>query len=130
MSKHKIRIIFIIRKSRESKPSIFLCFRLFATSYLKTASSIWWYFQSVQLAMNYKVDYGLNKSESKIKTRTLRFLTIVMISSTLVSLWRFQYFPRPLYHPVEQLWWSFHCENIKSLSIFRKMFHHRYLLKF
>ena len=29
----------------------------------------------------------------------------------LTSLWKFQYFGRPIYNPVKHLWWSFYCKN-------------------
>ena len=47
-------------------------------------------------------------------------VTIAMICSTLASLWKSQYFQRPIYNPVEDLWWSLYCRNIKPLSIFTK----------
>ena len=55
---------------------------------------------------------------------TLRVVTIAMTCSTLASLWKFQYFRRPVYNPVGHLWWSFYCENSKQLSIFTKKHHH------
>ena len=48
-----------------------------------------------------------------------------MICSTLASLWKFQYFQRPIYNPVEHLWWSLYCENSKPLSIFTKKLYRR-----
>ena len=45
---------------------------------------------------------------------------IAMICSTLDSLWKFQYFQKPIYNPVDHLWWSFYCKNSKPLSIFTK----------
>ena len=73
MLKHKIRILFIIRKSRQSKTNISLCFRLVATSmeltsHLQAASSFSSSFQSLQLIKNHKVNYGLIKSKVQIKT--------------------------------------------------------------
>ena len=53
--------------------------------------------------------------------KTLRVVTITMICSTLASLWKFQYFWRPICNPVEHLLWSFYCENSKPLSIFTKI---------
>ena len=43
-----------------------------------------------------------------------------MICSTLALLWKSQYFQRPIYKPVEDLWWSLYCKNIKPPSIFTK----------
>ena len=66
------------------------------------------------------------------KQETLCVVTIAMICSTLASLWKSQYFQRPIYNPVEDLWWSLYCENIKPLSIFTKRLHLRcshYFLK-
>ena len=37
---------------------------------------------------------------------TLRVVTIAMVCSTLASLWKFQYFRKPIFNPVEHLWWS------------------------
>ena len=48
-----------------------------------------------------------------------------MICSTLASLWKFQYFQRPIYNPVEHLWWSLYCENSKPVSIFTKKLYRR-----
>ena len=53
-----------------------------------------------------------------------------MICSTLASLWKFQYFRRSIYNPVEHLWWSFYCKNNKPLSIFTKNLHRRCSLRF
>ena len=58
--------------------------------------------------------------------KTLCVVTIAMIYSNLAS--KFQYFRRPIYNPVEHLWWSFYCKNSKPLSIFTKKFHHRWCL--
>ena len=60
------------------------------------------------------------------KQETLCVVTIAMICSTLASLWKSQYFQRPIYNPVEDLWWSLYCENIKPLSIFTKKLDLRY----
>ena len=57
---------------------------------------------------------------NKTKQETLRVVTITMICPTLASLWKFQYFWRLIYNPVEHLRWSFYCENGKPLSIFRR----------
>ena len=43
-----------------------------------------------------------------------------MICSTLASLWKFQYFQRPIYNPVEHLWCSLYYQNSNPLSIFTK----------
>ena len=43
-----------------------------------------------------------------------------MICSTSASRWKFQYFQRPIYNPVECLWLSLYCKNSKSFSIFTK----------
>ena len=54
------------------------------------------------------------------KQETLHVITFAIICSALGSLWNFQDFQRPIYNPVEHLWWSFYYENSKPLSIFRK----------
>ena len=51
----------------------------------------------------------------------------VMICSNLASFWKFR---RPLYNPVEHLWWSFYCKNSKQLSIFTEKLHRRCSLWF
>ena len=56
--------------------------------------------------------------------KTLYFVTIVMICSNLASLSKFQYFWRPIYNPVEHLWWNLFCKNSKPLGIFIKKLHH------
>ena len=66
----------------------------------------------------------------KDKQEKLCVVKIAMIYSTLASLWKFQYFWRPIYNLVEHLWWSFYCENSKSLSLFTKKLHHRCSLGF
>ena len=66
----------------------------------------------------------------KKNKKTLCVITIAMICSNLASIWKFQYFRRPIYNPVEHLWWSFYCKNSKPLSIFTKKLHHRCLLGF
>ena len=38
----------------------------------------------------------------------------------LISVWKFQYFLRPIYNPAKHLRWIFYCENSKPLSIFTK----------
>ena len=48
-----------------------------------------------------------------------------MICSTLASFWKFEYFRRPIYNPVEHLWCSFYCENSKPLCISTKKLHRR-----
>ena len=55
---------------------------------------------------------GLFKVLNKTKQETLNVVTIAMICSTLASLWKSQYFQRPIYNPVEDLWWSLYCENM------------------
>ena len=45
---------------------------------------------------------------------TLCVVTIAVICSTLASLWKFQYFRRPIYNPTEQLWWSFFVKIVNS----------------
>ena len=37
---------------------------------------------------------------------------------------------RPIYNPVQHLWWRFYCENSKLLSIFTKKLHRRCFLGF
>ena len=108
------------------KPNISLCFRLLATSDLKAVSSFSSSFQSLQFVMNHKVNYG----KVQTKKETIRVVTIAMICSILVSLWKFQYFQRPIYNLVEHLWWGFYCENSEPLSIFTKKLHHRCSLGF
>ena len=61
------------------------------------------------------------------KQETLCVVTIAMICSNLASLWKSQYFQGPIFNPVEDLWWSLYCENIKTLSIFTKKLHRRCL---
>ena len=56
----------------------------------------------------------------KKEQETLRVVTIATIYSTSASRWKFQYFRRPTYNPVEHLWWSFYWENSKPLSILPK----------
>ena len=68
----------------------------------------------------FKFYFSLN-----IKQETLCVVTIAMICSTLASLWKSQYFKRPIYNAVEDLWWSLYCENIRPLSIFTKKLHCR-----
>ena len=71
------------------------------------------------------------RQSTKIKKQeTLRVVTIVMICFTLPSFWKFQYFRRPVYNPVEDLWWSFYCENSKPLRIFTKKLRRRCSLGF
>ena len=50
-----------------------------------------------------------------------------MICSTLASLWKFQYFRRPVYNPVEHLWWSFYCETRKPLECVHLTKWHQYI---
>ena len=52
------------------------------------------------------------------------------MNSPLASFWKFQYFWRSIYNPLEHLWWSFYCKNGKPLSIFTKKLHHRCFLEF
>ena len=66
-----------------------------------------------------------NSKESK---ETLSVVTIAMIWSNLALLWKFQYFWRLIYNPVEYLWWSFYCKKSKPLNIFTKKLHHRKIL--
>ena len=55
----------------------------------------------------------------KHKQETL-CVTIAMICSILALLWKSQYFQRPIYNLVEDLWWSLYCKDINPLSIFTK----------
>ena len=55
--------------SRLQQIFIYLCLRLVTTSDLKAFSSFSSSFQSLQLVMNHKVNYGLIKSKVQIKTR-------------------------------------------------------------
>ena len=66
----------------------------------------------------------------KANKKTVCVVTIAMICSNFVSLWKFQYFWRPIYNLVKHLWWSFYCKNSKPLSIFTKKLHRRCLLGF
>ena len=66
----------------------------------------------------------------KSNKKTLCVITIAMICSSLASLWKFQYFRRSIYNPVEHLWWSFYCKNSEPLSIFTKKLHNRCFLGF
>ena len=71
-----------------------------------------------------------NATRCSNRDETLRVVTIAMICFTLVLLWKFQYFRRPIYNPVEHLWWSFCCKNSKSLIVFTKKLHRRSSLEF
>ena len=62
--------------------------------------------------------------------KTLCVVTIAMICSNLPSIWKFQNFRRPLYNPVEHLWWSSYYKNSKPVIIFTKKLHQRCLLGF
>ena len=75
-----------------------------------------------------KIYYIYNCVE--IKQETLRVVTIAVICSTLASLWKFQYFRKPIYNSVKYLWWSFYCENSKPFSIFTEKLHRWYSLWF
>ena len=81
----------------------------------------------------FKANY---RSTEKVKIiqsyqqETLRIVTISIIFSTLASLWKFQYFRRPIYNRVKHLWCSFYCENSKPLSIFAKKLHRSCSLSF
>ena len=68
-------------------------------------------------------------SDTIFKQETQRVVTIAMFCSTLALLWKFQYFWRPIYNPVELLWWSFYYENSKP-SVFTKKLNRRWLLGF
>ena len=57
------------------------------------------------------------------KQEALHVRTIAMICFMLALVWKFQYFRRLIYKPVEHLWWSFYCENSKPLNIFTKKLH-------
>ena len=70
-----------------------------------------------------------NMSISIKNKNTLCVVTIAMICSNLVSLWKFQHFRRPIYNPVEHIWWSFYCKN-KAVKYIHKKLHHRCLLGF
>ena len=91
MLKHEIRILFIIQEIKadhgllntnhgqhglmylvghgQIKPNISLCFRLIDTTDLKAALNFSSSFQSLQLVMNHKVNYGLIISKVQIKKR-------------------------------------------------------------
>ena len=61
---------------------------------------------------------SLKMNQETKKQETLRVVTIAMIWFTLASFWKFQYFRRSIYSPVEYPWWSFCYENSKPWSIF------------
>ena len=72
--------------------------------------------------------YIKTQMKSKENKKTLCIITMVMICSSLASLWKFQYFRGSIYDPVKYLWWSLYCKNSEPLSIFTKKLHHRCLL--
>ena len=74
----------------------------------------------------YNSRISFSKADEK-KQETLHVVTIVMIYSTLASLWKFQYFRRPIYNQIVHLWWSFYS---KPWSIFTKKIHRRCSLGF
>ena len=84
----------------------------------------------VKSLLEKKDTFALQTAWLEIKQETLRVVTIAMTCSTLASLWKFQYFRRSIYNPVEHLWWSFYCKNNKPLSIFTKNLHRRCSLGF
>ena len=81
-------------------------------------------------AWKYNVQADERLTKVKEKQQTLRIVTIVMTCPPIASLWKFQYFRRPVCNPVEHLWWSFYCEKSKQLGIFTKKLHHRFSLGF
>ena len=64
-------------------------------------------------------------SNNNSKQETLCVVTIARICSILASLGKFKNFRRPIYKPVEHLWYNFHCKNSEPLSIFSKKLHRR-----
>ena len=73
-----------------------------------------------QMLSPWSVKSYLFRCNTKRKQEILRAVTITIICSTLASLWKFQYFQRPVYNSVEYLWRSFYCKNSKLFSIFTK----------
>ena len=67
---------------------------------------------------NLKVYKRKNAPDSSISHYSLRVVTIAMIYYTLGSLWKFQYFWRPVNNSVKHLWWRFNRQNCKPLSLF------------
>ena len=63
---------------------------------------------------------NMNMPTSIKSKKTLCVVTIAVICSNLASLWKFQYFRRPIYNPVEHLWWSFYCKNKAVKYIHKK----------
>ena len=104
------------------------CKNDFQNSVFCTGSSIWlndhqWKLQITDRKRKILIEEKVSafpKAWYQIKQETLCVVTITMICSTLAWLWKSQYFWRPIYNPVEHLWWSFYCENGKPLSILRK----------
>ena len=89
---------------------------------LSSVSSLYWHQSKFSLLFFY--------FRTKVNKKMLCVLTIAMICSKLASLWKFQYFRRPIYSAVEHPWWSFYCKYSKLLSTFTKKLHHRCLLGF
>ena len=56
----------------------------------------------------------------ELNKKTLCIVTIAMICSNLASFWKFQYFRRPIYNPVEHLWGSFYFKNSNLLTYSQK----------
>ena len=79
-----------------------------------------------------QIAYSLKNNNLLVKQKqeTLCLVTMAMICSTLASLWKSQYFQKPIYNPVEDLWWSLYCKNIKPLSMLTKKLHRRCLRGF
>ena len=81
--------------------------------------------------IDFKIAYdSILRDGLKDKQETLYVVIISMTCSTLASLWKFQYFRRPVHDPVKHLWWRFSCDNSKQLSIFTKNHYHRCSLVF
>ena len=73
---------------------------------------------------------SLTFTDWTLKQETLRVVKIVMICSTLASLWKIQYFWRLKYNWDEHLWQSLYWENSNPFSMFTKNLHRKCSLWF
>ena len=92
---------------------------------LNVATALLWYYNFtflVWVRQKLGSEYNLLSSHAKIilNKKTLCVITIAMICSILASLWKSQYFQRPICNQVEDLWCSLYCENCKPLSMLEK----------
>ena len=125
-------LICAIAKIKEAKQETVLlrriCISRILVSLLLILLNVILINDTLTFTLNFKLLFCFVKLFSiKKKQETLRVVTIAMICSTLASLWKFQYFRRPIYNPVEHLWWSFYWKNSKP---FTKKLHRRCLLGF